>query len=447
MQIGFAKTNITPRVGVPLCGFGPFLNRVSTSIRDRLWARAMVAEQNGAKLALISCDLIGVSLDLTNRVRGLVAGATGIPEDAVLLHCTHTHSGPNTAGYIGWGQPDPPYLETLPQRIALAVRNAAENMVEATLSHAEVPCEGIGLNREYDLDSPPLEEVLDDNWRPDKPELTDTTCHVIKAQSQERHIGFLSYFGCHPVVCCAANRHIHGDYCGVATNMLERESPGAVGLFLQGAQGDVNPCVVHKGEQESLLALDVIASRYANCVRRGLRQARPIDTDDVRYRRRQVVFTRKPWGLDELRERLAESERKLSIPEATDSHVAEARDVRMETVYAIALRGLVATAERGETLSPPTEVQGLRFGPLAFLGAPFEVFQAIKNDVCSQATSPIPLVIGLTNDSIGYAPDRVAAERGGYAADMVPLIIGAVPHENVHDELVRELLALDAELH
>jgi hypothetical protein len=446
MKVGFAKNDITPRVGVELCGFGPFLCRHSIGVRDRLWARAMVAEQNGAKAALISCDLIGPSFELTRRVRSLVTAATGIPEDAVLLHGTHTHSGPNTAGIIGWGEPDWPYLETLPQRIVVAVSRAAENTVDATLSHAEVPCEGIGLNREYDCDAPPIDEVLDDGWRPAKPDLTDTTCHVIEARSQGRRIGFLSYFGCHPVVCCAESRYIHGDFPGVATNMLERESPGAVGLFLQGAQGDVNSCVVHKPQQESLLALDIIASRYANQVRNGLEDAKTIDIDVIRCHRREVAFSRKDWNLGELRRRLAECERRLSAPQITDNYATKEWDARMETVYAIALRGLIEKSERGETLSPPIEIHGIRIGPLSFLGSPFEIFQAIKNDVLARARSRFPLVMGLTNGSVGYAVDHKTHDLGGYAADMVPLMLGSVPFADIHDELVHELVALDSEL-
>lgn len=446
MQVGFAKNDITPRVGVELCGFGPYRCRHSVGVRDELWARAMVAEHDGETVALISCDLVGMSTDLIRRVRARTVEATGLPEDAILLHCTHTHSGPNTGGYIGWGAPDQPYLETLPQRIARAVCIAVQNMVEAELFHAEVPCEGIGLNREYDRDAPPLEEVLDDNWRPQKPEMTDTTCHVVEVRSHGDRIGFLSYFGCHPVVCCSETRYIHGDYCGVATNMLERESPGAVGLFLQGAQGDVNSCVVHKPEQESLLALNVIASRYANSVRNGLQAAKPIPVDAIRFRRRHGVFTRKPWTHADLLKKLDESERKLNTPEATDAYATDQWNVRMETVYAVALRKLVALSERGEALSPPIEIHGVRIGPLTFLGTPFEVFQAIRNEVCAQAASSIPLVMGLTNGSAGYAVDRAAAARGGYAADMVPLIIGDIPFANVHDELVAELLTLDREL-
>jgi len=46
--------------------------------------------------------------------------------------------------------------------------------------HATFPSERIGLNREYDKDAPPLEDVLRDGWRPAKPELTDAKCHVLK---------------------------------------------------------------------------------------------------------------------------------------------------------------------------------------------------------------------------------------------------------------------------
>jgi hypothetical protein len=298
------------------------------------------------------------------------------------------------------------------------------------------------VNREYDRDAPPLAEVLDEAWRPAKPELTDTTCHVLKADASGHTIGFLSYFGCHPVVCCAETRSIHGDYCGVATNLLEREQPGSVGLFLQGAQGDVNTCVVHKPETESLQALDIIASRYARAVRQGLAAARSIDVDQIDCVGRKVTFSRKPWDREKLLALLADEEAIIHAPDASDAD----RNLRMAVVRAIALRKLIATLDAGGSLEPPTEIHGFRLGPIALLGAPFEIFQAIKNDVCSRAKSPVPLVMGFANDSIGYAVDREKAASGGYAADMVPLMCGSLPFANIHDELVSALLDLDAAL-
>lgn len=444
MRIGFGREDITPRVGVALCGFGPFLNRYSTGVRDRLWARAMAFEHGQRRAVVVSCDLISLSLEDTQRVRSIVEGAVGLPPEAVAVHCTHTHSGPDTCrDRIGWGGIDEPYMELLPHRIARAAVSAVRGFGPGTLAHAEVPCEGIGLNREYDKDAPPLEEALKEDWRPAKPELTDTTCHVVKALAGERLLGFFSYFGCHPVCCCEETHQIHGDYCGVATNMLEREHPGSTGLFLQGANGDVNSCVAHKAEQDAMPALNIIAGRYANCVRDGLRRAEPLEADALAFALREVRLSRRNVTPADLQARLSEQEAVHAAPGATDRD----RHLRMATVYMLGARRLIPALERGELLNKPAQLQGMRIGPISLLMTPFEVFQAIKNDVKAAARAPLPLVMSDTNDSLGYAPDRTAAARGGYAADTVPMIHGTVPYANLHEELVRELLALDAALY
>ena len=441
MKIGFGRVDITPRVGVELCGFGPFITRCSTSVRDRLWARAMAVELGGERVVIVSCDLVATSSRITQAVRAAVTAAIGIPGDALMVHSTHTHSGPNTIDLWGWGEADAPYRELLPGCIARACIAAVAALREATLSHAEVPCEGIGQNREYDRDGLPIDEVMRPGWRPDKPEFTDTTCHVLKAEVEGRVIGFLSYFGCHPVVCCQETRAIHGDFCGVATNLVERDHPGCVGLFLQGAQGDVNSRFVHKPEPESLRALDVIAGEYAAAVRDGLTRARSIAVERVAARQHHVRFRRKPVDLDQLIALLRENERTLATAADDSSHEA-----RMATVFVITLRRMIAQMRAGVDLSPPIEVQGFRLGPIALLASPFETFQAIKNDVVAAARAPIPLVLSFANGSAGYAADRTTAARGGYAQDQVPLIIGFLPYSHVHDDLVAALSALDADL-
>jgi hypothetical protein len=318
-----------------------------------------------------------------------------------------------------------------------------EDLRPATLSHAAVACEGIGINREYEPERPSLEEALRDDWRPAHPELTDTVAHMLVARDESgQMIGFASYFGCHPVVCCAQSRYIHGDYPGVATNLIEREHPGAVGLFLQGAQGDVNTCVVHEPEQESLLALDVIAGRYARCVREGLAAAEPIEVDRLETVRREVEFTRREFSLEDFQRLLAEQEAIIHAPGASDAD----QTVRLATVKAVAYRRFIAALGEGRPLTRPTLMQGVRIGPLGIYGTPFEVFQEIKNDIVEGARAPIPLMLGLTNDLLGYAPDCTAAARGGYAADQVPLMQGTLPLANIHDELTAAALDLDREL-
>ncbi|MCX6983907.1 MAG: neutral/alkaline non-lysosomal ceramidase N-terminal domain-containing protein [Lentisphaerae bacterium] len=442
MKAGFFEVDITPRVGVGLCGFGPYLNRYSIGVRDVLKARAVAFEQNGTKAVIVSCDIIGVTPEIVQKVKMLVAKQTGVPAENVMVHCTHTHSGPNTGGYVGWGNEDDPYIVLLPGKIAKACAGASERLQEVEMLHAVVPCEGIGLNREYDKDAPPLEDVLRDDWRPAKPELTDTKCHVLKFidKTSAKMSGFMAYFGCHPVVCCQLTRYIHGDYCGIAMNNLERENPGAVGLFLQGAQGDVNSCVVHKPEKEALLALDIISARFANSVRHGLQTAKPLAVNKLKCTDVIRKFSSKEVPLGRIKEMLAEKEAIVYADGASEENGA----VRMAVVNILTLRSIISRIEKGEDLMIQTaEIQGIRLGPVEFLGAPLEIMQAIKNDVVVEAKAPVTLVMGITNGGMGYAPDKTAAARGGYAADTVPMIVGRMPFRDIHTELVQAFLEVD----
>jgi len=97
-------------------------------------------------------------------------------------------------------------------------------------------------------------------------------------------------------------------------------------------------------------------------------------------------------------------------------------------------------------LEPETELQGFRLGPLELLAGPFETFQALKNDTVAAAVAPLPLVLAMTNDWRGYAPDRSVAARGGYAADFVPIMLGTTPFQDIHGELVAGFLELDKAL-
>lgn len=84
MKAGFGRNDITPRVGVELCGFGPFLCRNSIGIRDRLRARAMAIEQGGMTVVIISCDLIGITRGITRKVRARLRDSAGLPDESVM---------------------------------------------------------------------------------------------------------------------------------------------------------------------------------------------------------------------------------------------------------------------------------------------------------------------------------------------------------------------------
>ena len=216
-----------------------------------------------------------------------------------------------------------------------------------------------------------------------------------------------------------------------------------MGLFIQGAEGDVNTCVVHKPEQDALLALDVLAGRYARSVRKGLKTAESVSDETVISTAKEMSFTRKPWDLEKIKTLKAKADAAIDTPDARDDTRTKEVNIPAETVYATGLSKLLERLEMGQPLCDPTVISGMRIGPVAFLGSGFETFQAIKNEVVEKAQSEIPLVVSIVNAAAGYAPDHTCAERGGYAADMVPLIHGEIPYSGIHDELVKALLDVD----
>src|SRR5262245_18202660 len=72
LQAGFGEADITPSVGkdakpVFLAGFGQ--NRKATGVHDPIMARAAVLADGKRKIALVSVDLIGLSLEVVDRAR------------------------------------------------------------------------------------------------------------------------------------------------------------------------------------------------------------------------------------------------------------------------------------------------------------------------------------------------------------------------------------------
>ena len=92
LKIGAARVRITPPDGTPMAGY--YSDRGSTTVHDDLYAKALVIEKDGAKIAIISCDLISVPAEIVSKVRSIVEKTLGIKSDNVMVSATHSHTGP-----------------------------------------------------------------------------------------------------------------------------------------------------------------------------------------------------------------------------------------------------------------------------------------------------------------------------------------------------------------
>ena len=157
LDIGWAQTDITPTEPVAICG--QFPARVSEGVMDPLTATVMAIESGSARAVFVSLDLVGIPDHLRDAVRQQLRGSIS-PED-VIMHATHTHTGPEVrlpdwdGGTTSCGNGvDLPvmlpekYLEFACERIARAVEEAwnsrAPGKVAYGLGHAVV-----GRNRRW----------------------------------------------------------------------------------------------------------------------------------------------------------------------------------------------------------------------------------------------------------------------------------------------------------
>src|SRR5437588_1274941 len=92
LQIGAAEIDITPPIGHRMAGY--FDERLATAIHDPLKAKAIVLGQGHEQIAMVFCDLVGLSLNVTTNARAQASQKTGIPFSHIVICATHTHTGP-----------------------------------------------------------------------------------------------------------------------------------------------------------------------------------------------------------------------------------------------------------------------------------------------------------------------------------------------------------------
>ena len=445
MKAGFSCVNITPRLGVELFGYGPYINRHSESVRDLLEVRTAVLESRQETLVVAGCDLCGITPEGILKAKELIRERHPSLTDAgIFICCSHCHTGPGVSSLgDAWGRHDPAWERILPCKIAASVDLAFKKMEEVSFSTAVVPCEGIGLNRVYDRFSVPREEGILDTWRPEKPELTDTKSAILKFTRKDGSTaGFFAYYGAHPVVC-GKSTAISGDYPAIAIHDIMRSNPGTVGIFLQGALGDVNTCLV--GDPDKTVALgnlDVIARRFERAIRLGLEKSMPSGDETLAGFVKEYSFATKSVGKSFVEQFKKDQWAEYAKPDATEENCL------MATAYLDGMARLEQYLKDHPDGTRKAVLHGLRLGPVSLLGAPFEIFQAIKRDVVKNSKSPFPLVVSLTDGEYGYAPDNESLlKTDGYESKISPLLSGLPAFSNVHNELKTALLEIDAVLH
>jgi hypothetical protein len=135
-----------------LAGFGD--NRRATGYHDRLWARGVVIESKGGRIAIVALDLVGYFKNEIDTARALIAPGSQI--DFALVASTHQHEGPDTLGI--WG-PDSTtsgidfgYLDFVNEAIADCIDEARPSLQPARVYFTTANSAGLSLGTDPEDD-------------------------------------------------------------------------------------------------------------------------------------------------------------------------------------------------------------------------------------------------------------------------------------------------------
>lgn len=135
-RAGAAAVDVSPPK-LPVLVNGGFLEQRADSVRDPLYARALVLDDGSTRIAIVVVDSCMMPRDLIDRAKQIASRETGIAVDRMLVSATHTHSAPSAMGALGT-RPDPEYVAFLPARISEAISRAAGKLAPAEVGWATV---------------------------------------------------------------------------------------------------------------------------------------------------------------------------------------------------------------------------------------------------------------------------------------------------------------------
>ena len=416
LEVGFAKVDVTPRLSVPYLNYYP-RHTSFQGVHDRLHLRALAAENDSTRLAIVSVDALGFNRavlgperDFIAETRARVERRTGIPDRNVLIAATHAHSTPATCATAPLEVHLPAaadWLDRLAEQIAAAVEAAWTGRAPARLRAAVGLAPGVAWSRRIVTRDGRLVFRLDERPSDDQvvKEARDDRVPVLLA-SGEGWCGAVIGFTCHPVIV-QTQPLVSADFPGVACGVVERELGARGCLFLQGACGDVNPVrgttdfddVAACGGSVGGEALRLL-SRLRISGTPAMSEALAVGSEVVEVERRPLPDV----AGDE--QRAAELEALIPLA-ATD-------DARREAVAAY--RRVIEPLRLVRLGDGPVrvEVQALRLGEALVVAVEGELFAELGNRIKEASPAPATFVAGYSNGMEGYLPTAEAFDEGGY---------------------------------
>ncbi|MCL2815439.1 MAG: hypothetical protein FWD23_12635 [Oscillospiraceae bacterium] len=396
MKAGYGRNKITPPLGVELCGYGYYLKRRATGIRDDLYASCLAFKSEKETYLLIYCDLVAFTENIVSETKRLIRAKYGVPEQCVMIAATHTHTGPATMDAKGCGEMDAGYIGALPEKILKAADGAYADLCDVEyIQSSEKEIAPIGYNRAI----------------AGGPEDHFVRGFYIK-RTGAPDIAVASY-NCHPV-SMGASSEISRDYAGQSADALKAlGEAGPHGLFITGVCGDIDPPPADRGNFEKIkqygksiakgfyAGLSPKKERPENFSHGEIRVPLPLQPFDEK-KIKEVALAARTGGKSEGFSRVAELWEQKLLGELAEGNLNFEYEEGIAYVFSI--------------------------GSISVVGINYETFTEIGTKIREAFFDRTVIVAGNAGSTKGYFSTPAEIETGGgYAARESMFLYGKLP--------------------
>ena len=407
LEVGEGVVDTTPPLGIEMAGFHrpEGKERRITGIRKPAAARALVLQMGDTRTAIVSLDILGISKDMTARVQSRVARKVGMSAKNVRVCATHTHSMPTFCFLRQWGALAPEYMASVESKIVQAVEMAQADLAPAELTVGKAVAPGASNNRtvkEWKTEDQFGEDSGDDQrW-------LDRTVHVLHFQRSKPKKNVLWYhFTAHPV--CYRDDLAGPDWPGLVEDSIQQKLDVRPS-FLQGHCGDVNA-----GDAEHWIGTaENTANPVTTAICQAVDSAKTVRVDELRIDASQCPL---PLDLKRFNQWLTDyrdDPSKCSSGPWVDARFAKA--------------WFEASSKRKtDTTHTSVPLTAMKLGEVGLVFHPAELYTCYGLMIQRDSPFENTLVVGYSDDIIGYLPDPKAYEAGEYSAITVPKILDLPP--------------------
>ena len=423
-KAGIAAVDITPDASLWMAGFAR-RTQPSQGTALPLKAKALALQAgNEPPAVLVTIDLLGLTVRLTDTVAAAVRRRNGISRSRILFNASHTHCGPVVDEQLSVAYDLTPtqwdairaYTARLEASLTKLIADAASTLEPVTIAFARGEA-GFARNRRV-------------QFSPEGP--VDRSVPILRIDAVRGPLRAIVFgYACHNTTLQPEFVQYHGDYAGVAQALLERRHPGAVAMFIAGCGADANP-----HPRGTLELVEAHGLSLADAVDRELQNATALQP----ALRAAFGTVDLPFAAGKVRERWKE---RLNV-----------EDVYLRR-YETLMKSIVARAGRLPS-SQPAPVQVWRLGStapgqstpsdLTLIAIGGEVVVDYATRLVREYPGRRLWIAGYSNDVFGYLPSQRVLREGGYEGGDAMIYYGRPGPfaDNVEEIIIGEVRRLVA---